>query len=304
MNTINFEEHNRLDDLRIQQAISGLSDSETAELERLEKALNLGEQPFNDYDKCVALVDMWVANESGIGLDPEQTRQAMVGALPFLKPTTSSPDRHNQLDTSRKRKRSLQIKFWSVSLSLVAGLMLLTAVTYMTPATDKPSSNVTASAMRAKFIDQSAEDMLRWQWMDPTVPNPVSVGDIVWSDLLQHGFALLNMPGIEDPAVYQLLVFEDWDDHENQNGVLCAEFRFDTQESPFVLMLRPLEKINDPMQFIVRRQHSQDEPLTGPNANQAIRLVAEAEKIELAESTDPVDPTENALISSEPATTF
>lgn len=94
MNTINFDEHNQIDDLRIRRAISGLDESQMRQLIALYRERDREDEQadpdgfndfndlsefdgFNEFDHCVGVLDVWLASDSWACLENDQKKRLM-----------------------------------------------------------------------------------------------------------------------------------------------------------------------------------------------------------------------------------
>ena len=113
---------------------------------------------------------------------------------------------------------------------------------------------------------------------------------------------------MEDPSVYELLLYEDLASEEQTIGILGCEFRFDGYSSPFVVIIRPDTKVS-PQQFAVHRALDEPNEHSGPADPGEINLIAKADPLDInPESAMTSDSArESSAISSDPeeqTTTF
>ena len=322
MNTINLEKQNQIDDLRIQRAIAGLSAKDQEALRDL-----IGRTPidpasngdadtessagsdieFNDFEHCVALVDVWLAEHSEVTLNSDQRTRLLdqFGG--------GSPDRLRGMRGTRRasriRKTSPDGRWFLVSALVAASLCLVLASTLWVnhPESSQQKTLASAAELRQQMLEDPPADMLRWAWNDQNVQatelhaEPVFMGDVIWSDLLQKGYALLRSDApVADPALYQLRLFQMIEDKIGE-GVICSEFRFDEYTTPFVIVIRPDTNVKNPQRFTVGRSPEEPAEISGPNDVESVALFAEAtpaETVMLDPERSEVEDS-NAIISSE-----
>ena len=184
MNTINLEKQNQIDDLRIQRAIAGLSAKDQEALRDL-----IGRTPtdpasnddadtesgvgsdieFNDFEHCVALVDVWLAEHSEVTLNSDQRTRLLdqFGG--------GSPDRLRGMrgirQASRNRKTSPDGRWFLVSALVAASLCLVLASTLWVnhPESSQQKTLASAAELRQQMLENPPADMLRWAWNDQNV---------------------------------------------------------------------------------------------------------------------------------------
>ena len=283
MNTINLEEHNHVDDLRIQRAISGLTDQQVGLLQRLLAAHqddpNAGdiEQPeeFGEFDHCVALIDLWLANDSPVRLGLER-RQKLIQEFVGKSPRAND-------DQGRRSTPPAGRWFWTIAMAAAAVCLALASVLWINQQpVNSRNVMVSAAELRKNMLANPPADMLRWDWMlanELTADSNQFLGDVIWSDVLQQGYALLNIEtSIEDLALYQLYLFEKLAEG-NDTGVLGCEFRFDGYSSPFVVIIRPESKVTSLQRFSVQRNPDDAEVKSGPADDVEVSLIARSEPL-------------------------
>jgi len=350
MNKFNPENQNRIDNLRIQQAISGLDQDEQQALrqlvERTEQAelaelaerelaeqqailntdnhvpgnsVDAGEE-FGEFQQCVALVDVWLASNSEVTLTADQRRRLLKQFVnePVNEPVkgrfgerlSDGNPNHRRGDRGWSARILGGWRMAAVAVAATVCLMLASSL-WINPASTVDSANsiqsTSVAELRKQMLADPPTDMLRWVWNGGANDSTAEVfwGDVIWSDVRQRGYALLDIrTPIEDPYLYQIRIFQEIQD-ELPKGIVCGEFRFDGYASPFVVVLRPEETVSSPQQFTVAR--SPDEPnndVSGPNINQGISLVAEANS-SVASAEPELLPQMDAVISNDPvADTF
>lgn len=283
MNTINLEEHNKVDDLRIQRAISGLTERQLTELRELVAGQQRGdsraesEAEFGEFDHCVALVDVWLANRSEISLSHDQRNRLV------LQFAGGSPDRAMAVSRKIAATSPAGRWFWSTLLAAAAVCFTLASVIWMNQTQSHITEvvNVSADQLRQQMLDDPPKDMLRWVWLpvnsdrNDDQADPF-MGDVVWSDILQQGFALLHIDQpVADAALYQLFLYDSLVE-DSDSGILCCEFRFDGYATPFVVTIQPGSEVSEPRKFSVQRSIEEPKLTAGPSEFEGIELVAQA----------------------------
>lgn len=315
MNTIKMEDQNRIDDLQIQRAISGLTEQQFATLCDLvgRQSQDASDAPqanddsgeeFTGFDECVALVDVWMASDSDVTLSADMRRQLLD------KFAGGSPDR-NLSQKHRVPVRSRRRWFYSVALAAAVICLTLASVAWITrPGPDGTRMQFSAAELRKQMLADPPEDMLRWGWMGNLAMEPENaekrfLGDVIWSDRLQLGYALMNVHSpISDPSLYQLRLFQQLEDQLGP-GILCGEFRFDGYSEPFVIVIRPESEVASPQRFVVNRSPDEPQETAGPSANEEIELLAEANPDPQMLTDHATSEGGNAVISNEEeSTTF
>ena len=159
MNMINLEEHNQIDDLRIARALSGLTSQQVEQLQRLVSTHENDAETakaFSEFDECVALVDLWLAERSPAKLDAGQRHklvQHFAGQSPARVP-----------DKRLTRTPPTGRWFWMLAVSAAAACLVLGSLVWISRP-DGSLDNVLFSAaeLRKQMLADPPDDMLRWK---------------------------------------------------------------------------------------------------------------------------------------------
>jgi hypothetical protein len=225
---MNVEMEERLLDLLYKQAVSGLSDEESRQLDDLEKAAGSIVDARS--------VEFTAAAISMVGLDtseqmPEHLKVKVLADAKkyFAEAGSSEPVAENvftrpRIEVVDEVPRSPWWNWlgWAVAAAACVALAVNLYVTrtgqyYAGPSvtpTPVPEERLTPGQQRQRLIE-TAGDLTRAGWAPGNVKDSTQVeGDVVWSDAKQAGYLRLRGVPVNDPAkeTYQLWIFDETQD--------------------------------------------------------------------------------------------
>lgn len=202
----------RLLDLMIQRATTGITETEQQELDQLSSASNNLNEPER-FEAVAAAVDVASTNTSHL---PNVLRdQILISAGNFFS-DAKDPESETELVQPAQREEGIskgitRREAFALAVTAASITLMLTGLNPFAKgsgATTGSGSPPTVAQLFSDFIDSKPEDLVDVAWTP--VHNEAAEGRVVWSDAEQKGFMVFRGMTVNDPLSeqYQLWIFD------------------------------------------------------------------------------------------------
>ena len=250
-------------DLLCKQAVYGLNEQETRQLEKLERGdVDLGSLELTA--ASIAMVDLNTKEELPAhlqarilaGADEFFTIRDGVGSDSAVAP--EAPTREFRFTETKPRISFMDWFGWAVAAAACVALAVNLYYTRLQPApivkgpetTQTPIQPPSLSEQREQWLASSV-DVIKAEWsdLDPKKPQNVQ-GDVVWSNSQQKGFIRFRNLPVNDKSkeTYQLWIFDKNQDKKTpiDGGVFDA-----TESGEIIIRINRKIEVKDPTMFAV-----------------------------------------------------
>ena len=197
----------RLEELLIDRATTGLTAEQQAELEL--RLASLGIENEDSYDLTAAAIDSAVASEECEPL-PERIRNSAIAAARELIENESTPKLFDRDQSSKELKDAQRFSRRDLAgILAIAATLLLAALLWFDRSYGRNLLSI--AKQYEQFLNESPVDLVRVSWTPSGQPMGENVeGEVAWSNQRQTGFMTFTGLPKNDPAVeqYQLWIFD------------------------------------------------------------------------------------------------
>ena len=212
----------RFEDLLVDRATVGLTETEHQELVDLGRELGL--KVDGSVDLAAAAVDSCVSLEQNIEL-PEHLKDAVIQSAGLFQAggvakaisavsgaSAASPASAIAPVQTRSKIEDSELTFRRrdlIGLLAIGASLLLAAIAWQHRPAAKSPTELTVAEQRTQILNANPADLFQIEW-SATDPKSNITGDVVWSDQDQEGYMSFRGLPKNDPTVeqYQLWIFD------------------------------------------------------------------------------------------------
>lgn len=263
---MNNSEQEKMLDLLIAKATTGLSTEEENQLRELEEVFPefKDDLTFEFTAATIGLVDLKAEEplpahlQSKILADADKYFAPETNETPNPAASTAETEEEYQKTFAFEPKSSIwQSLGWLVAAFACVALAVnlwMTRTGTPSETAQNPPAQITPTptpslAQQRQMLLASANDVVQKSWtdIDPEQPRDVQ-GDIVWSNSQQKGYLRFRNLPINDKTkeAYQLWIFDDTQKHPIDGGVFNAD-----QSGEIIIPIDPKLKVEKPTMFAV-----------------------------------------------------
>lgn len=192
------ERNDRLEELLIQQATTGLDKREARELrELIEKG---GAQDQTSYEKAAAMIDLAISEEEPC--PPDLKERLLRDAGLYFRSS------HEKALDEPVGERADRLR-WQPWLAIAASLILFVLGWWLGTGFESVQSGRSTAEERERLLT-GPDQLVQLAWQSPNPLGNEIRGDVVWSETSQIGYMRFEGLPINDPNVkqYQLWIFD------------------------------------------------------------------------------------------------